>query len=83
MTEEVFNAILRLKGEVIPSSKIVGVTMLMKDTSLAGKRVLVTAGASGIGLTITRGFVQSGAECWCVTSMKKVCARRKTLCRES
>ena len=36
--------------------------MLLKDTSLAGKRVLVTAGANGIGLAIARGFVQSGAK---------------------
>jgi NAD(P)-dependent dehydrogenase (short-subunit alcohol dehydrogenase family) len=36
--------------------------MLLKDPSLAGKRVLVTAGASGIGLAIARGFVQSGAK---------------------
>ncbi len=36
--------------------------MLLKDASLAGKRVLVTAGANGIGLAITRGFVQSGAK---------------------
>jgi NAD(P)-dependent dehydrogenase (short-subunit alcohol dehydrogenase family) len=36
--------------------------MLLKDTSLAGKKVLVTAGASGIGLAIARGFVQSGAK---------------------
>lgn len=35
--------------------------MLLKDASLAGKRVLVTAGAAGIGLAIVRGFVQSGA----------------------
>jgi hypothetical protein len=35
--------------------------MLLKDSSLEGKRVLVTAGASGIGLAIARGFVQSGA----------------------
>jgi NAD(P)-dependent dehydrogenase (short-subunit alcohol dehydrogenase family) len=40
---------------------MVGVTMLLKDPSLAGKRVLVTAGGSGIGLAIARGFVQSGA----------------------
>lgn len=36
--------------------------MLLKDASLAGKRVLVTAGANGIGLAITRGFIQSGAK---------------------
>src|SRR4030042_4235944 len=35
--------------------------MLLKDTYLAGKRVLVTAGDNGIGLAIARGFVQSGA----------------------
>lgn len=39
-----------------------GVNMLLKDASLAGKRVLVTAGANGIGLAITRGFIQSGAK---------------------
>ena len=39
-----------------------GVTMLLKENSLAGKRVLVTAGANGIGLAITRGFIQSGAK---------------------
>lgn len=36
--------------------------MLLKDASLSGKRVLVTAGANGIGLAITRGFIQSGAK---------------------
>jgi len=36
--------------------------MLLKDASLAGKRVLVTAGANGIGLAITRGFIESGAK---------------------
>jgi len=36
--------------------------MLLNDASLAGKRVLVTAGANGIGLAITRGFIQSGAK---------------------
>ena len=35
--------------------------MFLKDASLTGKRVLVTAGASGIGLAITRGFVENGA----------------------
>lgn len=39
-----------------------GVNMLFKDASLAGKRVLVTAGANGIGLAITRGFIESGAK---------------------
>lgn len=32
------------------------------ETSLAGKRVLVTAGADGIGLEITRAFVGAGAQ---------------------
>ena len=36
--------------------------MLFKDPSLTGKRVLVTAGANGIGLEITKGFVQAGAK---------------------
>lgn len=35
--------------------------MYLKDLSLAGKRVLVTAGASGIGLAIAQGFLESGA----------------------
>lgn len=35
--------------------------MLLKDPSLAGKPVLVTAGGSGIGFAIARGFIQSGA----------------------
>ncbi len=35
--------------------------MFLKDPSLAGKRVLVTAGANGIGLAITHGFLESGA----------------------
>ena len=38
-----------------------GASMFLKDPSLAGKRVLVTAGASGIGLAIARGFLESGA----------------------
>jgi NAD(P)-dependent dehydrogenase (short-subunit alcohol dehydrogenase family) len=36
-------------------------TDMWKDESLAGKRVLVTAGADGIGLEITRAFVEAGA----------------------
>ena len=38
-----------------------GASMFLKDPSLAGKRVLVTAGASGIGLAIARGVLESGA----------------------
>jgi NAD(P)-dependent dehydrogenase (short-subunit alcohol dehydrogenase family) len=34
---------------------------MLKDESLAGKRVLVTAGADGIGLEISRAFVEAGA----------------------
>ena len=34
---------------------------MWKDESLTGKRVLVTAGADGIGLEITRAFVEAGA----------------------
>ena len=34
---------------------------MQEDNSLAGKRVLVTAGASGIGLEIARAFVEAGA----------------------
>ncbi|WP_029048261.1 SDR family oxidoreductase [Cupriavidus sp. amp6] len=34
---------------------------MWKDESLAGKRVLVTAGADGIGLEITRAFIEAGA----------------------
>ncbi|GAB7541054.1 SDR family oxidoreductase [Cupriavidus sp. 8B] len=34
---------------------------MWNDNSLAGKRVLVTAGADGIGLEITRAFAQAGA----------------------
>ncbi|MDF3838494.1 SDR family oxidoreductase [Cupriavidus basilensis] len=34
---------------------------MWNDESLAGKRVLVTAGADGIGLEITRAFVEAGA----------------------
>ena len=32
------------------------------DTGMKGKRVLVTAGAQGIGLAITEAFVAAGAE---------------------
>ena len=32
------------------------------QTSLAGKRVLVTAGGDGIGLEITRAFTEAGAK---------------------
>lgn len=35
---------------------------MLKDPSLAGLRVLVTAGGSGIGLVIARGFVEAGAK---------------------
>jgi len=35
---------------------------MFKDGSLKDKRVLVTAGANGIGLEIARGFVQNGAK---------------------
>jgi NAD(P)-dependent dehydrogenase (short-subunit alcohol dehydrogenase family) len=35
--------------------------MYLKDASLAGKRVLITAGASGIGLEMARGFLANGA----------------------
>ncbi|EHP42623.1 short chain dehydrogenase [Cupriavidus basilensis OR16] len=34
---------------------------MWNDNALAGKRVLVTAGADGIGLEITRAFAQAGA----------------------
>lgn len=34
---------------------------MWNDNSLAGKRVLVTAGADGIGLEITRAFTEAGA----------------------
>lgn len=35
---------------------------MFKDPSLMGKRVLVTAGASGIGLKIAQGFIEAGAQ---------------------
>ena len=35
---------------------------MWNQTSLAKKRVLVTAGADGIGLEITRAFVEAGAQ---------------------
>lgn len=34
---------------------------MLKDSSLQTKRVLVTAGASGIGLTVAKGFLEAGA----------------------
>ena len=34
---------------------------MWNETSFAGKRVLVTAGADGIGLAITRAFAAAGA----------------------
>ena len=33
----------------------------MKNNKLAGKNVLITAGAQGIGESITRHFIDSGA----------------------
>ena len=44
-----------------PDVTFMGASMFLKDPSLSGKRVLVTAGASGIGLAIARGFLESGA----------------------
>ena len=38
-----------------------GASMFLKDPSLSGKRVLVTAGASGLGLALARGVLESGA----------------------
>jgi NAD(P)-dependent dehydrogenase (short-subunit alcohol dehydrogenase family) len=35
---------------------------MWNQTSLAGKRVLVTAGGDGIGLEITRAFIEAGAK---------------------
>ena len=35
---------------------------MLKDPSLAGLRVLVTAGGSGIGLVMARGFTEAGAK---------------------
>lgn len=34
---------------------------MLKDPSLFGKKVLITAGASGIGLVIARGFAEAGS----------------------
>ena len=34
---------------------------MLKDPSLIGKRVLITAAASGIGLVMARGFIEAGA----------------------
>lgn len=34
---------------------------MLQDPSLSGRRVLITAGASGIGLVIARGFCEAGA----------------------
>lgn len=34
---------------------------MLKDTSLVDKKVLITAGASGIGLVIARGFAEAGS----------------------
>ncbi|MGN5476892.1 SDR family oxidoreductase [Cupriavidus basilensis] len=51
---------------------------MWKDESLAGKRVLVTAGADGIGLEITRAFVEAGARVAVCDvagdSLERVCA---------
>ncbi|EYS87424.1 3-ketoacyl-ACP reductase [Cupriavidus sp. SK-4] len=51
---------------------------MWKDESLAGKRVLVTAGADGIGLEITRAFVEAGARAAVCDvagdSLERVCA---------
>lgn len=34
---------------------------MFKDASLVGQRVLITAGASGIGLQLAQGFIEAGA----------------------
>lgn len=53
-------------------------SMFLKDSSLAGKRVLVTAGANGIGLAIARGFLESGARVLiCDVDTKALDAARK------
>ena len=46
--------------------------------SLAGKRCLVTAGAQGIGLAITRALLAAGARV-CVTCFSSVAAADKRL----
>ncbi len=45
---------------------------MFKDDLLKGKRILVTGGGTGLGKTMTRGFLQVGAEVI-------ICGRRKTV----
>jgi NAD(P)-dependent dehydrogenase (short-subunit alcohol dehydrogenase family) len=49
---------------------------MFKDDLLKGKRILVTGGGTGLGKTMTRGFLQVGAEVI-------ICGRRKSVLDET
>jgi len=49
---------------------------MFKDDLLKGKRILVTGGGTGLGKTMTRGFLQAGADVI-------ICGRRKSVLDET
>lgn len=50
--------------------------MLFRDNLLAGRRILVTGGGTGLGKAMTERFLQLGAEV-------HICSRRKVVCDET
>ena len=55
-------AYLPQKTAISRNPETLDVELNLPANSLAGKRVLVTAGGDGIGLEITRAFTEAGAK---------------------